>query len=74
MDILTRTIAIIIEVLILAAIAYSILNGVRLAALDLGVGARYGKILAAIMIFIGTVVVIFFIAHLTSFYPGARGL
>ena len=74
MDIFTRTIAVIIEVLILAGIAYSILAGVRLAALDLGVGSRYGKILAAIMIFIGTVVVVFFIAHLTSFYPGARGL
>jgi len=74
MDILTRTIAIIIEVLILASIAYSILAGVRLAALDLGVGTRYSKILAAVMIFVGTLVVIFFIAHLTSFYPGARGL
>ena len=74
MDIFTRTIAIIIEVLILAGVTYSILAGVKLLALDLGVGARYNKMLTAVLIFVGTVVVIFFIAHLTSFYPGARGL
>ena len=71
MDILVRILAIFVEVLILAAIAYSILNGVRLSALDLGIGQRYSKALAMLLITVGLIVVIFFVAHLTSFYPAA---
>lgn len=69
MDILIRTIAIIIEVLILAAIAYVVLNGVRLSAFDLGIGQKYSKAIAMMLITVGFIVVIFFIAHLTTFYP-----
>ena len=69
MDSFLRVIAIIIEVLILAVIAYSILNGVRLSALDLGIGTKYNKILTLIMLVVGVICLIFFIAHLTTFYP-----
>jgi len=69
MDIFLRIIAIIIEVLILAVIAYSILNGVRLSALDLGIRTKYNKILMLIMVVAGVIFLIFFIAHLTTFYP-----
>lgn len=69
MDILLRTIAIIIEVLILAAIAYAVLNGVRLTAFDLGIGPKYSKAIAMVLLVAGFIIVIFFIAHLTSFYP-----
>ena len=69
MDILVRTIAIILEVLILAAIAYSVLNGVRLTAFDLGIGPKYSKAIAMALLAVGFIVLIFFIAHLTAFYP-----
>ena len=69
MDIFLRTIAIIIEVLILAVIAYVVLNGVRLTAFDLGIGPKYSKAIAMMLITVGFIVVIFFIAHLTAFYP-----
>ena len=69
MDILLRTIAIIIEVVLLVAITYAILNGVRLSAFDLGIGQKYGKAIAMMLIAVGFILVIFFIAHLITFYP-----
>jgi len=69
MDIFLRTIAIIIEVLILAAITYAVFNGVRLTASDLGIGPKYGKAVILALLAVGFIVFIFFIAHLTTFYP-----
>ncbi len=69
MDILIRTVAIIIEVVILAAIAYAVLNGVRLSVFDLGIGPKYSKAIAMVLLAVGFIIVIFFIAHLTAFYP-----
>jgi succinate dehydrogenase/fumarate reductase cytochrome b subunit len=69
MDVLVRTIAIVIEVIILAALAYSVLNGVRLIASDFGVGPKYNKAIVMILLAVGFIIVIFFIAHLTAFYP-----
>jgi len=69
MDIFLRTIAIIIEVLILAAITYAVLYGVRLTASDLGIGPKYGRAVVLALLAVGIIVIIFFIAHLTTFYP-----
>ncbi len=69
MDIFLRPIAIIVEVLILAVVAYSVLNGVRLAAFDLGIGPKYSKAVAMTLLAVGFIALIFFIAHLTAFYP-----
>ena len=69
MDIFLRTIAIIIEVLILAVIAYAVLNGVRLTAFDLGIRPKYSKAIAMVLLAVGFLIVVFFIAHLTAFYP-----
>ena len=69
MDILVRTIAIIIEVVILAAIIYVLLNGIKLILFDLGLRSTYMKFIAAAFILIGGVAVVFFIAHLTMLYP-----
>jgi succinate dehydrogenase/fumarate reductase cytochrome b subunit len=69
MDIFLRAIAIFIEVLILAVLAYSVLNGVRLAAFDLGIGPKYSKAVAMALLAVGFIALIFFIAHLTAFYP-----
>ena len=69
MDIFLRTIAIFIEVMLLAAIAYVVLNGVRLIIFDLGTALKYKKAIAMALIAVGCIVVVFFIAHLTTFYP-----
>ena len=69
MDILLRVIAIVIEVVILVAIMYSVLAGVWLAIFDLGVGPKYKKVIAMVFVLAGCIVVVFFIAHLTAFYP-----
>jgi len=69
MDTFLRLIAIFLEVLLLAVIAYSVLNGVRLAAFDLGIRQKYSKAVAMALIAVGSIILIFFIAHLTTFYP-----
>ena len=69
MDIFLRTIAIFIEVVLLVAIAYSVLSGVRLTAFDLGIKPKYNKVVTMALLIAGIIVVIFFIAHLTTFYP-----
>lgn len=71
MDVLLRVIAIIVEVLLLTAISYAILNGVRLAAFDLGLGGKFRKAITMALVVVGVIVVVFFIAHLTTFYPPA---
>jgi succinate dehydrogenase/fumarate reductase cytochrome b subunit len=69
MDTFLRTIAIIIEVLLLAVIAYAVFRGVRLTVLDLGVKAKYGRAVSMALIAVGVILLVFFIAHLTTFYP-----
>lgn len=69
MDILLRTIAVFIEVAIVAGIMYALLTSVFLTAFDLGLGARYRKLVATLLITAWCLSVAFFIAHLTSFYP-----
>ena len=72
MDVLLRAIAILIEVSILGAIIYSLLTGVRLTVFDLGLGPKYKKIIAIMLVVAGGLVVVFFISHLTSFYPALK--
>ena len=67
-----RAVAIIIEVLLLAAITCAVLGGVRLAAFDLGIQPKkYGRAITMVLLVVGFIVLIFFIAHLTTFYPPA---
>lgn len=69
MDALLRGIAIFIEVLILASVIYALLTGVWLTVFDLGVRPIYKKFVVITLAFLGCIVVVFFIAHLISFYP-----
>jgi succinate dehydrogenase/fumarate reductase cytochrome b subunit len=71
MDALIRTIAIILEVAILAGISYAILNGIRLAVFTAGIGEKYNKAITGLFFIVGIIVVVFFVAHLTAFYPAA---
>lgn len=69
MDIFLRAMAILVEVSILAAIMYALLSGVWLTIFDMGLGSKYKKIVVIVLVLVGSMAVIFFIAHLISFYP-----
>ena len=69
MDVLLRIVAIIIEVLVLAVVAFAVLKGVRLAVFDLGIGPKYSRMVTLALLAVGFIVLIFFVAHLTTFYP-----
>ncbi len=69
MDSVGRVIAIIIEGVILTGLAYAVLNAVRLTAFDLGIGLKYSKFVTLVLLGLGFIALIFFIAHLTAFYP-----
>jgi hypothetical protein len=69
MDVFLRTIAIIIEVLILAAIFYAVAYGFKLVIFELGVKEKYNRIINMLLICVGTIFIAFCVAHLTTFYP-----
>ena len=69
MDILFRAIAIIIELVILVALFYFILNGVRLILFDFGLRQKYARVVAVLFLAVGCIIAVFLISHLTAFYP-----
>ncbi len=69
MEIFIRGIAIAIEVIILAAITYSILKGVKLTIFELGISQKYDRIISTLFLVVGCLIAVFFIAHLTFLYP-----
>ena len=69
MDIVLRTIAIIVELIILFAVFFFILSGVRLLLFDVGIRQKYSRILAVVLIAVGGVIAVFLISHLSAFYP-----
>jgi succinate dehydrogenase/fumarate reductase cytochrome b subunit len=69
MDIVIRSLAIIVELVILIALFYFILNGVRLIIFDFGLRQKYSKIIAVFLMAVGCIIAIFLISHLTAFYP-----
>ncbi len=64
-----RAIAIGIEVIILAAIIFSLLWAVRLVLFDLILTPKYKGIITLLLAAVGTACIFFFIIHLISFYP-----
>ncbi len=64
-----RAIAIIIEVLILTGVIYCLFLAVRLTFLDIGFRPKYERFVRWALGIVGVVLTVFFIAHLTLFYP-----
>lgn len=54
----------------LTAIIFAILFGVRLILADFGIGPKYNKAIVMGIIAAGSLLAVFFIGHLTMFYPG----
>lgn len=69
MDVVLRVIAIFIEGVILVAIIYSLLFGAWLTLFDLGLKAKYKKILVVALVTAGCIATVFVVTHLTTFYP-----
>ena len=69
MDVFLRAIAIFIEEILLAGLLACVLVGVWLTLFDLGIKPKYKKAIAMALVAIGGIVMVFFITHLTTFYP-----
>ena len=69
MDAFLRGLAIFLEVVFLSAVIYYIIGGLRLILADFGIDAKYSRAIAMVSILAGGLLVIFFIAHLVTFYP-----
>ena len=64
-----RPIAIIVEVVILMAVIYSLFLGVKYSALDFGLEEKYKSFICWVFVVMGCLALVFFIAHLITFYP-----
>jgi len=69
MGISLRPIAIILELAILMALIYSLFAGVQFALLDLGLSKKYQKFITWAMMILSFLALVFFVAHLITFYP-----
>ncbi len=69
METALRGIAIFIEVSILTAIIGAMMAGIGLVAFDIGLGAKYKKIVTMALIMVTVMCAAFFIGHLTFLYP-----
>jgi hypothetical protein len=69
---LFRTAAIFVEVVILMAITVSLLLGVKVILLDVGLRPRYKNMLNLVLVVVGVIAATFFIVHLAAFYPAVR--
>ena len=64
-----RTIAIVIEVLILMGVIYCLFLAARLTILDVGFQSKYDRFIKWALGIVGVMISAFFVAHLTLFYP-----
>jgi len=64
-----RPIAVIVELAILTALTYCLFVGVEFTLFDLGFGKKYKTFVTWVMMIMGCLALIFFLAHLITFYP-----
>ncbi len=64
-----RPVAIAVEVIILMGVIYSLFLGVKLSALDFGLEEKYKSFICWVFMIMGCLALVFFIAHLITFYP-----
>ena len=69
MEDLLRLIYVFVEVLLLIAVFYCILAGVRLILFDIGITRKYSNIISLMLLAVGAMVVVFLSSHLSAFYP-----
>ncbi len=64
-----RLVEIIVEVIVLMGVIGSLFLGVKLTALDFGVEEKYKTFLCWVFMIMGCLALVFFLAHLVTFYP-----
>ena len=66
---LLRPMEIVVEIIVLMGVIGSLFLGVKLTALDFGVEEKYKTFLCWVFMVMGCLALVFFIAHLVTFYP-----
>lgn len=69
METFFRPVAILVELAILMGIIYSLLTGMKLAIFDLGLNQKYNPFIKWALRIMGCLALVFFAAHLITFYP-----
>jgi hypothetical protein len=64
-----RPIAIFVELAILMGMIYALFTGGRLVLLDLGLDPKYSPFIKWVLRIMSILALIFFVAHLITFYP-----
>jgi hypothetical protein len=64
-----RPLAIAVEVILLMGVISSLFLAVKLSALDFGLGEKYQKFIDWVFMIMGCLALVFFVAHLVTFYP-----
>jgi hypothetical protein len=64
-----RPVTIVVEIIILMGVIYSLFLGVKLSALDFGLGEKYQRFVDWVFMIVGCLALVFFVAHLFAFYP-----
>jgi hypothetical protein len=59
----------VVEIIVLMGVVWSLFLGVKLSAFDFGVEEKYKKFLCWVFMIMGCLALVFFIAHLVTFYP-----
>jgi len=69
METYLRPVAILVELTILMAAIYSLFAGVKFTLLDLGLNEKYRSFIRWVLVIMGCLALVFFVAHLIAFYP-----
>lgn len=69
MEISFRPIAILVELVLLMGLIYSLFAGGKFVLLDLGLDPKYSPFIKWVLGIIGFLGLVFFTAHLITFYP-----
>ena len=64
-----RPVVMIVEIIVLMGVIGSLFLGVKLTALDFGMEEKYKTFLSWVFMIMGCLALVFFIAHLVTFYP-----
>jgi len=64
-----RPTVMIVEIIVLMGVIWSLFLGVKLSALDFGLEEKYQKFIDWVFVIMGCLALVFFIAHLVTFYP-----
>jgi hypothetical protein len=69
MESILRPVVMVVEIIVLMGVIGSLFLGVKLTALDFGVEEKYKTFLCWVFMIMGCLALVFFVAHLVTFYP-----